>query len=222
MPAPATEPEVLMVHLYGFTDESDLGPMSRAVCEEIVRVAHKYKWIILLGGWHDRTKKSRPTSAEIAYAWLVSRGISPQKLVTQFTIGGIAATKMPARNTSEEVDLAGQILLHLFPGEDPKSIPFPAIGLWFHRLRIWMLWLSRHANYCGFVSASSPQTRLFAKGMLLRVMQEPPGWLLTLADPYGQRWFFRKLNFERTHIMETDEQWSCNSHHVWKDLRWPE
>lgn len=213
-------PRILMVHLYGFNDTKNLGPLTLAVLQGVLYRMLLYDQVIILGGWHDENLASRPTSAELAVEWLAERGAPRSKLVTQFSVGGAAAEKMPPRDTIEESYLAGQILRQLYPTICPNTIAFDAIGMWFHQLRISMIWRARGARCKRVLSATSPETGLFGKGMLKRIIQEPPGIFITFFDPYGYGNFFKRLRKGRTHKMQNQEGWIANSAHVWDPLHW--
>lgn len=204
-----------MVHAYGFANTDDLGAQTEAVCHTVFNRHASYDQVILLGGWHDCRLPARPTSAELMQKWLVMRGVPKEKSITQFSIGGDAAHKIPPRDTIEEADLAGQILRQLYPKDAPRTIPFDVAGMWFHKRRIKMIWKSRKARCEKFLSAASPETKLFAKGMLKRICQEPPGIVITWLDPYGQSDFFKTLHEKRTHLTEPGQVLNRTHPLVW-------
>lgn len=186
-----------MVHAYGFRTAEYLGALTLAVCWKIVKHADDYDQIILLGGWDTKGKPAIPTSAQLMELWLIEHGVPSEKLVTQFSAGELSRTRMPARDTIEEADLAGAILRALYPDESPPAISFDAVGAWFHALRIKMIWWKRTPRLNRFLRVFS--WRMFMPDMWWRIIQEIPGYFLVLNDPLGTGNFFRHLRRGRTH-----------------------
>jgi len=200
------ESKILLVHMYGFTFPE--GTKCPCLTIETGLIYHwlkeywrEYDQIVLLGGWICDRKRGwfmpdRPTSAEVVKTLLLDDcSLAAARFFTQFDLD--CGHIQPARDTMEEADL-GLHILQALTGQDPRSVPFEALCLRFHKPRVELIWKSRKASCQEVRGVPLPSWKLWFQ-LLPRILQEPVGLWITAKDPLGQGQFFSNLRGNRTH-----------------------
>lgn len=183
---------ILIVHGYRMSRDA-LGPLNEAVARTVAAIAEDYDHLLLPCGWHDPTVGERPTIADALRERLVRRGVDRGKLHTQFTLEGLQRL-LPARNTQEEVVLAGHMARVLGLGADDA---YEAVAAWFMVGRVSAI----HAalgSPCRTVHAARGWGTLRSD----QFYHEPFARLLSLLDPSGLGRMTRAVLASRTVVEE--------------------
>jgi hypothetical protein len=185
------EKRILVVHGYGFVDSQNLGIQSEIVCKKVLAIHENYDRIYLLSGWHSKDLPDYLTSSDLMMNWLERNGVSNYKM------HGLALLRDRCQIPRDTMEEAGLLLYFFKIFGHPADQEFDAVGLWYHAPRIDSIYHSRGLNCRKVIPAFSWQT--LKPNQWSRIVQEPPGLLLTCWDPYGQGDFFKKLREQRTH-----------------------
>ena len=126
--------KILIAHGYKVT-KGGLGSSNIAVINTILEVEKEFDFILIPCGWHSPSMGARPTIAECIQGYLVDAYPNLKaKVLTQFDLG--LGELLPARNTLEEVFVAGEMWNVLRAQLYSPEVTISAVGVWFMRRRI--------------------------------------------------------------------------------------
>jgi len=185
---------ILLVHGYAVSlyegGHIVMGTMARYVCDSVKQVAKDYEKILCLGGWHKDIGPD-PTIGQAMAAELEDAGIPEDKILTQFELGMV--NRMPARETMEEVEIAGEMLEQL-PKDSALSrndLSVDAMVIWTFAERVRFLYDHRGMQAVTIIPVHSHVDQDVIRSCAARMVE-------VAADPMGKSEKAKKHFAERT------------------------
>lgn len=187
--------DVLVVHGYKIKKDGGLELLALAVCELVLFMHIRYKYIVLLGGMHDvAPTPENPTISHAMKVWLIEHGVPAKKLLCWDDL----PEYLPPRDAIEEVDSVPLFLRLIW--EKDSSYPRRTNQFIFHvAAASFMGWRLRHVYMDRQALVRKIQTEL-SLGSLnpLRLGAECVALPATFIWPKGNGDIFTKVRERRT------------------------